>query len=145
VELEDGHLRTCRQGDPDRREAQRHLRPADSCSRPAIPAAISEVIVQNHTDSPGPPQSVGDSRESRDAIPGQVARADLAIGSEHRRELAEEIFVCMLQELRPRQRAALLLAEFCNFTLPEIADILQIPEGVACSMVREARKVLRRE
>jgi DNA-directed RNA polymerase specialized sigma24 family protein len=105
--------------------------------------AISEAIVENNTHPLGP-EPGRDPREARDAIPDHVTgSAEPTTGPERRHELIEEIFVCMLQKLPPRQRAALLLAHSCNFTLPEIADILDIPVGSARALVREAREALR--
>jgi DNA-directed RNA polymerase specialized sigma24 family protein len=66
------------------------------------------------------------------------------MGLERRHGLIEGIFVRMLQKLPPRQRAALLLVHSCDLSLPEIADILDIPVGSARALVREARDVLRR-
>jgi DNA-directed RNA polymerase specialized sigma24 family protein len=99
--------------------------------------------VKNNAHPPGPAQSSRDPHEARDAIPNQVTDSTEP-GPEFHRELIEEILVCTLQKLPPRQRAALLLAHSCNFTLPEIEDILDIPEGSAGAVVREAREALRR-
>jgi RNA polymerase sigma-70 factor (ECF subfamily) len=101
--------------------------------------------VKNNTHPAGPPQQGRDPHEARGAIPDRVTdSAEPVIGLERRHELIEEIFVCMLQKLPPRQRAALLLAHSCNLPLPEIADILDIPVGSARALVCEARDFLRR-
>jgi RNA polymerase sigma-70 factor (ECF subfamily) len=72
-----------------------------------------------------------------DASPGPAARYET-------RDTIELAFIAALQELPPRQRAALLLRDALGFRTAEVADMLDTSEDAVTSAVKRARATVDR-
>jgi Sigma-70, region 4 len=73
---------------------------------------------------------------------------DGAAGPEARYDSREAIslaFITALQLLPPRQRAALILGDVLDFSIREVADLLDTTEQSAASALKRARATLARE
>jgi RNA polymerase sigma-70 factor (ECF subfamily) len=111
-----------------RNEARKGARRA---TRPVPPDALAEILPDEAhpgADVPVPPDALVDARG--ELVPGRDAFDD---------ELEHA-----LTELRPVQRAALLLRTLRGLDYREISAALGIPEGTAMSHVHRARQALRR-
>jgi RNA polymerase sigma-70 factor (ECF subfamily) len=72
--------------------------------------------------------------------------ADTSPGPEAKYEATEAIslaFVTALQNLPPRQRAALILRDVLGFSTSQVADILESSEDSAASALKRARATMR--
>lgn len=69
----------------------------------------------------------------------QLPLSDALLDQKRMRELSESVLDAMTLELR----AAFVLFELEGFSVPEIAELLEIPLGTAASRLRRAREAFR--
>jgi RNA polymerase sigma-70 factor (ECF subfamily) len=88
-----------------------------------------------------------DLRESAESNPAIVAQSNALVGTPETKMVAREhlvaCFACTLRNLPERKAAAFLLKEVHDFSLMEIADILQATETQAKNWLQEARAFMR--
>jgi RNA polymerase sigma-70 factor (ECF subfamily) len=101
----------------------------------------------------GPPAAVHDSPGERlldlpwlEPYPNGVGETDAGLAAPdaryEQRESLELAFVAALQQLTPRQRAALVLREVLGFSAREIAETLDTTTASVTSALQRARKTL---
>lgn len=89
---------------------------------------------------------LGETRRRADADPGFIAESQLLAGSAETRTIAKDhlavCFSCTLRNLEPEESAALLMKEVYDFTVDEVARLLDATFGQTKGRIQSARAKL---
>lgn len=90
---------------------------------------------------------VADLRTTAETSPDVLARSAQLIGTPESKAIAREHLVaclaCTLRNLSPHQAAALLLKEVHDFSLQDMADLLEVSTAQAKNWLQDARAYMR--